>query len=138
MIYRWDDEELRGYDPKGDGAFAADRGSRRHEGVDYLKQPGQEVKTPVAGIVTRLGWCYKDEPYRLIEILSHKGAFLWRVLYVDPCVPAGSVLKSGQLIGHAQDIASKYGGGMKNHVHLEVNIDPTLLIGGKDGNSEEG
>jgi murein DD-endopeptidase MepM/ murein hydrolase activator NlpD len=132
MMYRWDNVELRGRDPKGSGAFAAGRGSRRHKGVDYRKEVGEEVRTPAAGIVTRLGWCYKDEPWRLIEILSHKDAFLWRVLYVDPCVQAGSVLKSGQLIGHAQDIASKYGGGMINHVHVEVNIDPTLLIGGKN------
>ncbi|MHC4703362.1 MAG: peptidoglycan DD-metalloendopeptidase family protein [Planctomycetota bacterium] len=133
MIYRWDDEELRGVDPKGSGMFAAGRGSKRHKGVDYRKAVGQDVKTPVAGIVTRLGWCYKDEPYRLVEILSHKGAFLWRVLYVDPCVESGAIVKSGQTIGQAQDIASKYGGGMINHVHVEVSIDPTLLIGGKNG-----
>jgi hypothetical protein len=87
----------------------------------------------VAGIVTRLGWCYVNEPYRLVEILSHQGAFLWRFLYVDPDVAAGDVVGSGQVIGHAQDIAAKYGGGMINHVHVEVNIDPTLLIGGQYG-----
>lgn len=133
MTKPWAEVELRGNDPQGSGEFAAPRGSRRHEGTDYYKEVGAEVRIPYGGIVTRRGWCYENEPYRLVEVLSHKGAFLWRFLYVDPCVRAGQVLHAGDLIGHAQDIASKYGGGMRNHVHVEVNVNPALLIGGKDG-----
>jgi len=128
---RWDDVLLRGLDPKGDGQFAASRGGKRHKGVDYRYAEGDEVKSPVSGTVTRLSRCYNNEPYLLVEILSHKGAFLWRFLYIEPTVKAGQKILEGDLIGHAQNIASKYKGGMKNHVHVEVNINVKLLIGGE-------
>jgi len=130
---RWDEVELRGIDPMGSGAFAASRGGRRHKGVDYKKEAGEEIFTPIGGLVTRIGLCYEGESYKLVEIFSHKGAFLWRFLYVDPVVRSGMVLHEGDLIGHSQDIASKYGNGMINHCHVEVNIDVKLLIGGKNG-----
>jgi murein DD-endopeptidase MepM/ murein hydrolase activator NlpD len=132
-MYRWDDIPLRGADPKGDGQFAAGRGGKRHKGEDYQFSEGDPVRTPVSGIVTRLGWCYEKESYRLVEILSHKGAFLWRFLYIKPTVKAGQKVFEGDLIGHAQDIASKYGGGMKNHCHVEVSVSPRQLIGGASG-----
>jgi len=133
-VKRWDDVPLRGSDKSGSGGFAASRGARRHEGEDYKYDVGAEVHTPVGGIVTRLGWCYADEPYRLVELLTHGGVFLWRFLYITPCVKAGDVLFDGDLIGHAQDIALKYGGPakMKNHVHVEINVKPSKIIGGKE------
>lgn len=117
----------------GSGDFASNRGARRHEGEDYMYDVGEEVRTPVGGIVTRLGWCYANEPYRLVELLSHKGIFLWRFLYITPTVKPGDVLFEGDLIGHAQNISLKYGGpeSMKNHVHVEINVQPSKIIGGK-------
>lgn len=130
----WDDVFLRGKDPMGSGAFAASRSGRRHNGVDYRKDPGDEIVSPVSGIVTRIGQCYSDTAkYKLVEILTNRGFFMWRFLYVDPTVVAGDKVKEGDVIGHCQDIASKYGGGMINHCHVEVNIDPSVLIGGKNG-----
>lgn len=129
MISRWDDRVIR-KDEEGDGKFASSRGWRRHEGVDYEFLPGEIVKSPVDGIVTRLGHAYKNEPYRLIEILSHKGYLLWRFLYVKPLVKAGQKITLDQTIGTAQAISTKYGKKMKDHVHVEVNIDVSKIIGG--------
>ena len=130
-MWDWDDVPLRGADLEGSGAFAAPRGGKRHKGVDYAFEPGAEVKSPIEGCVTRLGWAYKDAPYRLVEILSHGGAMLWRFLYIDPIVGAGDLVASGQTIGTAQKISDRYGEEMTDHVHVEVNVDITELIGGK-------
>lgn len=130
MVRRWDDREIRS-DDEGDGHFAAPRGGRRHEGVDYCFDEGEDVLSPVDGIVTRLGWAYANEPYRLVEILSHKGYILWRFLYIDPLVKAGQKVHVDEVIGKAQAISKKYSDKMKNHVHVEMNLDVQSVLGGK-------
>ena len=133
MIARWDERVIR-VDGQGNGNFAEPRGGHRHKGVDYCFLPDEAVKSPVSGIVTRIGQAYSDTPkYKLIEILSHKGYILWRFLYVKPFVKAGDKVTVDQTIGTAQDISAKYGGGMKDHVHVEMNIDVKAVLGGKDG-----
>jgi hypothetical protein len=131
MIARWETRKLRGQDPEGDGSFAASRGGKRHKGVDYCYDPGEIVKCPVDGIVTRTGRCYTDSTlYKLVEILSHKGMLLWRFLYVDPEVKAGEKVVMDQTIGTAQDISARYSQKMKNHVHVEMNVDVSKMLGG--------
>ena len=132
MTWRWDHVPLRGNDPEGSGAFASKRGAKKHKGTDYAFAPGEEVKSPIEGVVTRLGWAYKDAPYRLIEILSHSGALLWRFLYVRPAVKAGDEILEGQTIGTAQKISDRYGKKMTDHVHVEVNVDIEQLLGGAE------
>jgi murein DD-endopeptidase MepM/ murein hydrolase activator NlpD len=129
-MYRWDGVPLRGVDAEGSGAFAAKRGSKKHKGVDYAFEPGEEVRSPISGIVTRLGWAYISAPYRLIEIQGPSEAIMWRFLYVDPIVEAGDDIAEGQTIGTAQKISDRYGEKMTDHVHVEVNVDPLYLIGG--------
>ena len=131
MMSRWDHMPLRGADPHGSGAFAAPRGGKRHKGTDYAFTPGSNVLSPVDGTVTRIGWAYSNSEYRLIEIISHGGALLWRFLYVDPIVKAGDKIIMDQTIGTAQQISKRYGSGMIDHVHVEVNVDIEWLLGGK-------
>jgi murein DD-endopeptidase MepM/ murein hydrolase activator NlpD len=133
MIYRWDDVPLRGVDGEGSGSFAASRGAKRHKGTDYEFAPGDEVKSPIEGTVTRLGLAYSNAPYRLVEIISHGGVLLWRFLYVDPVVRKGDRVTLGQTIGTAQKISDRYGEKMTDHVHVEVNVDIVELIGGHSG-----
>lgn len=136
MIKKWADVELRGEDREGSGAFAAPRGGKRHKGVDYRFAEGDPVFSPVDGIVTRIGWAYANDIYRLVEILSHKGYLLWRFLYIAPLVKAGDKVKRGQTIGTAQAISKRYGPNMTDHVHVEVNIDVAAVLGGKHGEDE--
>ena len=118
----------RGRDGGGDGAFGASRGSRLHAGRDYLCNPEGNVSSPVEGHVGRIGTCYADDPtYKLVEI-QHPLAVI-RVLYVDPCVSPGDEVYPGKTIGYAQDIAARYGGGMRNHVHLDVRMIHGVLCG---------
>lgn len=132
MISRWEDRKIR-TDAEGDGHFATSRGGRLHNGVDYRFEEGEDVKSPVSGLITRLGYAYPNEPYRLVEILSHSGDLLWRFLYVHPKVKAGDKIILDQTIGTAQKISNKYGEKMLDHVHVEVNVNPRYLLGGKDG-----
>ncbi len=41
----------------------------------------------------------------------------------------GDKLERGQLIGTSQDIAARYGGGMVNHCHLDVQVSRAVLAG---------
>jgi hypothetical protein len=118
----------RGRDPGGDGAFGASRCSRLHAGRDYLANPKANISAPCDGRVARIGQCYPDDPtYKLVEI-AHEIALV-RVLYIEPCVKQGDVVQVGQTIGYAQDVAARYGGGMQNHVHLDVRMMDGVLCG---------
>ena len=132
MIKQWEGRLIRD-DAEGSGIFAARRGSKRHKGLDYEFYEGETIVSPVSGIVTRLGYAYSDEPYRLVEIRSHKGYLLWRFLYVEPLVAAGQKIEVDQTIGTAQAISNKYGSKMTDHVHVEINIDPEAVLGGIRG-----
>ena len=129
----WSGVELRGADAMGDGAFASSRGYKRHKGTDYKFEPGAAVHSPMGGIVTRLGLCYPNADYQLVEIQND--AVLLRLLYVDPIVTPGEDVIAGQTIGTAQKISDRYGEGMTDHVHVEMNVDVSRIFGGIDGDS---
>jgi hypothetical protein len=115
---------FRGCDPKGCGDFGASRGSRKHIGLDIKAVPGE---------VTRFPFPYgTDLSFTGIEIVNDQ--FLVKIFYMKANVLANSNVKQGQVIGNAQDIAKKHGGGMINHIHVEVYdkqgrlIDPEILF----------
>ena len=122
--------ELRN-DEAGLGHFGAPRGSHTHRGIDFACTPGSPLLSPVEGVVTRHGYCYKDDPkWRYVEITSFYpgeeivGADLrHRFLYtrLEPRHMIGGKVEVGEPVGIAQDIAERYPGrGMKPHVHVEI------------------
>lgn len=124
---------FRGCDPKGCGDFGASRGSRKHIGLDIKAVPGEVIFSPISGKVTRFPFPYgTDLSFTGIEIVNDQ--FLVKIFYMKANVLANSNVKQGQVIGNAQDIAKKHGGGMINHIHLEVYdntgklIDPEILF----------
>ena len=108
-------------DAAGDGHFGAPRGSRTHNGVDYCCTPGGFVHSPVDGTVTKLGYCYTDDPYwRYVEVTDDSG-LRHRLFYTLPLVLNDELVTAGQIIGEAQDVSQRYPGqGMKPHVHYEI------------------
>jgi murein DD-endopeptidase MepM/ murein hydrolase activator NlpD len=111
----------RGKDNYGFGYFGASRTGHIHEGVDYVSNPGQEVRAPIAGFVTKVGFPYKDSSeFRYIEITNRSTGYTARVMYVGPEVQVGQTLALGQVIGHAQNLKRRYPNGITNHVHLEI------------------
>ena len=123
---------LRGCDKHGCGAFNAPRGDRHHRGLDIQCLKCQKVLSPVAGHVTKIGFCYskKDKEksrYRYIEI-DFQTHLRIRILYVSPFVVEGQDILKGQFIGQQQGLGVVYKG-IREHIHLELlengkRIDP--------------
>ncbi len=127
-----DNQTIRGCDLKGCGSFGANRGDRKHEGIDIIVHKGQQIKSPISGTVTRKSYPYaNDLKYEglLIENDTHS-VFIW---YMYPWKVKGQQINKGDIIGVAQDISEKYGSGMQPHVHFQIEqngiaIDPTNLF----------
>ena len=116
-------QEMRGHDAYGEGEFGASRdgGSRRHEGVDFKADAGQDVEAPISGYVTKIGYAYPgDRTLKFVEITNPALNYAARVFYVDPHVEVGDSVAIGHTIGTAHSLRKKYPGGMTNHVHLEI------------------
>jgi murein DD-endopeptidase MepM/ murein hydrolase activator NlpD len=121
-------------DAMGLGHFGAPRGDRTHGGLDIIAAPGATVRAPLAGVVKRIGYVYVGNfDFQFVEIEGENGDLV-RVMYVAPL--PGIVRRSvhrGDAIGTAQPIAAHHGGGMVNHVHLEViragkKLDPLQFL----------
>lgn len=120
---------VRGVDAYGSGAFGASRdgGRRAHHGVDFVAAPGEPIRAPIAGVVTRVGAAYTgQDTLNYVEIANSVTRYTARVLYVGPAVQPGWTVAAGDVIGRAQDLAVRYPAGMTNHVHVE-------LTGGQGG-----
>ena len=110
----------RGSDPMGQGHYGASRGHKKHKGIDYCASPGSGIMSNVFGTVTKLGYPYsQDLKFRYVEITTDDG-YKHRFFYVFPAAKLGDVISKGDVIGFAQDIATKWGNGMKNHIHYEI------------------
>lgn len=126
-------QRLRDCDPFGCGNFGAPRGTRKHNGIDLIVSPGQDIFSPITGKVTRIAYPYaSDLSYKGLEIVNEQ--YKVKIFYINPTVAIPSVVTAGQKIAEAQNIAAKYGSTMTNHVHFEVRnalnqvIDPTNLF----------
>ncbi|MFY0481674.1 M23 family metallopeptidase [Flavobacterium sp. PLA-1-15] len=118
---------FRGCDGFGCGSFGASRGDRVHQGIDIPTVKGETIFSPISGTVTRFPFPYGDDlRYTGIEIKNE--IYSVKIFYLKATVPAGAIVKQGQAIATAQDIAAKYGSGMTNHIHLEVRQTPTGQI----------
>lgn len=110
---------LRDCDPKGCGGFGDSRTHGKHNGIDFLAQPKEVIFSPISGTVTKYSRPYaNDANFTGVQIENEK--YLIKVFYTLPSVAIGATVNRGQIIGTAQNIAGKYGGGMQNHIHLEV------------------
>ncbi len=115
-------------DAGGAGYFGAPRGSRLHNGLDFMCKPGQEVRMPVSGIIVRESLPYAgDLKWRGVYIVSPRIEI--KMWYLDPYSYAvGQRFNAGDAIGIAQDIGEKYDD-VTAHVHMRiVKVDPALLF----------
>lgn len=117
-------------DGQGSGTFGASRGRRKHNGIDLVAAVGENVFTSVGGKVKKIGLAYSgDNRFNSYHIELDNGLTM-KLLYVKPLFKVGDRVAAGTIIATVQNIASKYGGGMINHVHVELisngfTIDPT-------------
>ena len=128
-----ENQKIRICDPFGCGSFGASRGARKHNGIDIVTIPNEMIKSPISGTVTRFPFPYgSDLSYTGIEIVNSD--YKVKMFYVTPTVKINDYVNAGQPVAKSQNIASKYGSSMANHVHIEVYdkngklIDPTNLF----------
>jgi len=114
-------------DRQGDGHFGARRGSRTHNGIDYIVTPGDLIASPVDGMITKVGYPYaSDLTYRYVEITDTQN-LRHRLFYttLHPNLQLNDLVIEGDQVAVAQDIAAKYPAdeprdAMINHVHYEI------------------
>ena len=130
---------IRGTDSYGSGVHGASRGLRKHDGADYISIPGQLVKAPISGKVTKISKPYTSgiDAFVLsgVEIVASDGTTCW-VWYMQPSANiVGSVVKAGLTsIGTAKTLKNRYKNGITDHVHVRIHnrygikIDPNSVI----------
>lgn len=127
IIYNPTGKEIRS-DSGGDGHFDSSRGKRKHEGTDFLCEPGQIVRAVIAGRLVR-AYPYQGDTF-------YTGCRIWgkswmaKMFYFEPyAYLINENVLQGEAIGIAQDISKKYGGDMKPHIHTGLyKLNPTLLV----------
>lgn len=127
-------------DPAGDGRFGSSRGGRRHEGIDLVIGPGEQVFAPFDGTFVRNTSVYgnpSNDCQRLLTGIVIRGNGAWSDFEVKVFYLRGIVTGSftaGTRIGFAQNVAVCYeGSGMRNHIHVEVRqngiiVDPSNYL----------
>jgi len=130
---------IRGSDAYGAGKHGASRGSRTHDGTDYISTPGQQVKAPLSGKVTKISKPYSSgidaSVLSGVEIVASDGTKCW-VWYIQPSANiVGTVVKAGaSVIGTAKTLKNRYKNGITDHVHVRIHsrqgakVDPNTVI----------
>ncbi|HEV7676379.1 MAG TPA: M23 family metallopeptidase [Candidatus Angelobacter sp.] len=118
-------------DQWGSGQFGASRPghvhSRLHQGLDITAEPGEPIRSPIDGVITREAFPYKgDNRFRglLIEGVNEWKGIEVKIFYVQGMIQGR--VDAGQIIGTAQDLSLRYRG-ITNHVHIEVRTSGTLV-----------
>lgn len=120
----------RNPDNWGKGNYGSSRKSqgstRIHSGTDYVCEPGQDVVSPIRGLVTRRARPYAKGIYGGLLIQGRYVAV--KMFYFKPEKGIiGCFVKQGRKIGVAQDISDKFPG-MTPHIHLKIDsIDPEIF-----------
>ena len=119
--------EIRGSDKHGSGHYLAPRGDRRHAGIDMVVAPGQDVLSPIDGVMARVAKPYAKGKWSGCVVKNDQVEIKMFYMAPDKSLVSQEV-KRGQVIGKAQDIGEKYKG-ITPHVHVEISsINPALLL----------
>jgi len=116
----------RKVDSHGMGHYGAPRGAKIHHGTDYVGKPGQNIVTPITGVVIRESRPYRDSNYS--GLLIRSPVLNVKLFYFAPdhSVIGKGVIKGKTTIGVMQDISKRYKD-ITPHVHLKAEINPEYL-----------
>jgi len=116
-------------DSEGSGYYGAKRGDRQHHGIDFHCHPGQPVKSPIDGSITRIARPYADSEEYSGCVIQGKRISV-KLFYLSPFPEIiGKRVTAGETIGKAQDISRRYSDKMTPHIHLEIDhCDPLLFL----------
>jgi len=107
-------------DSEGDGHYGASRGTRRHNGIDYICEPGQAIKAPFSMLIVRIAKPKAGSDLSGIE--WQRGRSTGKLFYFKPDINLiDKAVKEGDVIGYAQSVSEAYGlPGMTDHTHFSV------------------
>jgi len=122
-------------DAGGSGHYGARRSKKlpdgrikryAHKGTDYKCKPGQDIKAPCIGIMTR-SRPYAHSEYNGVRIDGKRLSL--QIFYVEPDKALlGKPVMRGQIIGKAQDISKRYAS-VTPHVHVQIcQCDPEIFM----------
>ncbi|MBK7056199.1 MAG: peptidoglycan DD-metalloendopeptidase family protein [Leptospiraceae bacterium] len=104
---------------------------RKHNGIDFICEPGQVIVSPVDGIVIRQAFPYTDKNYSGV-LLGNDSLSLKMFYFIPDKKVLGKRVKQGDRLGIAQDISKRYSSKdrkMIPHIHLQIEcLDPTVLM----------
>lgn len=107
-------------DTQGDGSYGASRGGRTHKGLDLVVAEGQEVRSPIDGVLVRRATPYADD-LRWSGCLITNDRYEVKMFYMIPNnSKIGQKVKKGEVVGYAQNISLKYNDMMTPHLHVEI------------------
>lgn len=108
-------------DSEGDGNYGARRGDRRHNGVDYLCDEGQDIVAPFDMLIERKA--YPNRDMIMSGISWSSGRSSGRMFYFQPFIDLiGCHVKEGAVIGKAQSVSGYYDlPQMEDHIHFQIN-----------------
>ncbi len=122
-------------DSAGNGHFDSSRTNHTHQGVDLRVTKGQNVRSPVDGLVERMAYPYKtDKKWKGLYIKGTEGVDA-KIFYIEPIADiVGKSVKRGDVIAIAQKISDKYSPNMLDHIHFEAwvkgaAVNPEPLLG---------
>lgn len=107
-------------DVEGQGSYGANRGSRKHNGIDYLCDEGQDIVAPFDMHIDRVSAPKAGSPMSGIAWTS--GKTKGRMWYFLPDMQLiNCYVGKGQVIGKAQSVSRDYGlPRMKDHIHFQI------------------
>ncbi len=108
-------------DSEGDGNYGASRGSRKHNGIDYLCKKGQNVIAPFNMYISRIS--KPKANCSLSGIKWKSGTSNGRMFYFQPDLKLiGKHVTQGTVIGVAQSVSEFYKlPKMQDHIHFQIN-----------------
>ena len=121
-------------DVKGNGDYLSARGDRLHYGIDYLAKEGEDVIAPETGVLTRVAFPYSTDYSYEGFVFQGDSGIEYKVFYASAWEQLiGQRVQKGHVLAQVQNIAEKYGGGMKNHIHIETKeegkfINPSFVF----------
>jgi len=107
-------------DTEGSGVYGAPRGSRKHNGVDYLCDAGQPIVAPFDMKIERVANPKARSP--LSGVKWRAGRSHGKIFYFMPAPGVvGRHVKQGEIIGVAQSVSKDYGlPAMLDHIHFQI------------------
>lgn len=105
-------------DAAGDGHYGANRGDRKHNGIDYFCVPGQNIVAPFIMRIVRIAKPYANSDLSGVQWESGKST--GKIFYFQPSEALiGEYVQRGQFIGIAQAVSDRYEN-MTDHIHFQI------------------